>query len=313
MKKLFTTIFSFICVIQLCAQETTPKIKYFDLKDITLLDSPFKRAQDLDKKYLLDLDADRLLAPFLREAGLQKKAESYTNWENTGLDGHIGGHYVSALALMYASTGDEQIKNRLDYMISELKRCQDENGNGYIGGVPGGKAIWDEIAKGDIQASGFGLNNRWVPLYNIHKTYAGLRDAYLIAGNETAKDMLIKMTDWAIKLVSNLSEEQIQDMLRSEHGGLNETFADVAVITQNEKYLKLAHQFSHQLILNPLLAHEDKLTGLHANTQIPKVLGFKRIADIEGKMCIRDSHKWVKVNSMMRLKTVFSHYLSKGS
>lgn len=174
MKKLFTTIFSFICVIQLCAQETTPKIKYFDLKDITLLDSPFKRAQDLDKKYLLDLDADRLLAPFLREAGLQKKAESYTNWENTGLDGHIGGHYVSALALMYASTGDEQIKNRLDYMISELKRCQDENGNGYIGGVPGGKAIWDEIAKGDIRASGFGLNNRWVPLYNIHKTYAGL-------------------------------------------------------------------------------------------------------------------------------------------
>lgn len=281
MKKLFTTIFSFVCVIHLCAQETTPKIQYFDLKDITLLDSPFKRAQDLDKKYLLDLDADRLLAPFLREAGLQKKAESYTNWENTGLDGHIGGHYVSALALMYASTGDEQIKNRLDYMISELKRCQDENGNGYIGGVPGGKAIWDEIAKGDIRASGFGLNNRWVPLYNIHKTYAGLRDAYLIAGNETAKDMLIKMTDWAIKLVSNLSEEQIQDMLRSEHGGLNETFADVAAITQNEKYLKLAHQFSHQLILNPLLAHEDKLTGLHANTQIPKVLGFKRIADIE--------------------------------
>ncbi len=282
MKKLFTTIFSFVFVIHLCAQETTPKIKYFDLKDITLLDSPFKRAQDLDKKYLLDLDADRLLAPFLREAGLQKKAESYTNWENTGLDGHIGGHYVSALALMYASTGDEQVKSRLDYMISELKRCQDENGNGYIGGVPGGKAIWDEIAKGDIRASGFGLNNRWVPLYNIHKTYAGLRDAYLIAGNETAKDMLIKMTDWAIKLVSNLSEEQIQDMLRSEHGGLNETFADVAVITQNEKYLKLAHQFSHQLILNPLLAHEDKLTGLHANTQIPKVLGFKRIADIEG-------------------------------
>lgn len=282
MKKLFTAIFSFVCVIHLCAQETNPKITYFDLKDIVLLDSPFKKAQDLDKKYLLDLDADRLLAPFLREAGLQKKAESYTNWENTGLDGHIGGHYVSALALMYASTGDQQIKDRLDYMISELKRCQDENGNGYIGGVPGGKAIWDEIAKGDIQASGFGLNNRWVPLYNIHKTYAGLRDAYLIAGNETAKDMLIKMTDWAVKLVSNLSEEQIQNMLRSEHGGLNETFADVAVITQNEKYLKLAHQFSHQLILNPLLAHEDKLTGLHANTQIPKVLGFKRIADIEG-------------------------------
>ena len=292
MKKLFTTIFSFFCITYLCAQEMTPKLNYFDLKDVRLLDSPFKKAQDLDKKYLLDLDADRLLAPFIREAGLPKKAESYTNWENTGLDGHIGGHYVSALSLMYASTGDAQIKARLDYMINELKRCQDENGNGYIGGVPGGKAIWDEIAKGDIRASGFGLNNRWVPLYNIHKTYAGLRDAYLIAGNQTAKDMLIKMTDWAIKLVANLSEEQIQDMLRSEHGGLNETFADVAVITGDEKYLKLAHQFSHQLILNPLLSHEDRLTGLHANTQIPKVLGFKRIADIEGNESWSDASRF---------------------
>lgn len=292
MKKLLTAIFSFICITHLCAQETTAKLKYFDLKDITLLDSPFKKAQDLDKKYLLDLDADKLLAPFIREAGLPQKAESYTNWENTGLDGHIGGHYVSALSLMYASTGDAQIKARLDYMINELKRCQDKNGNGYIGGVPGGKAIWDEIAKGDIRASGFGLNNRWVPLYNIHKTYAGLRDAYLIAGNQTAKDMLIKMTDWAIKLVANLSEEQIQDMLRSEHGGLNETFADVAVITGDEKYLKLAHQFSHQLILNPLLSHEDKLTGLHANTQIPKVLGFKRIADIEGNGSWSDASRF---------------------
>lgn len=300
MKKLFTTILLFICITIVCAQETTNKLKYFDLKDVKLLDSPFKNAQEIDKKYLLDLNADRLLAPFLREAGLPQKAQSYTNWENTGLDGHIGGHYVSALSLMYASTGDAQIKDRLDYMISELKRCQDENENGYIGGVPGGKAIWDEIAKGDIRASGFGLNNRWVPLYNIHKTYAGLRDAYLIAGNQTAKDMLIQMTDWAIKLVANLSDEEIQDMLRSEHGGLNETFADVAVITGDEKYLKLAHQFSHQLILNPLLLHEDKLTGLHANTQIPKVLGFKRIADIEG------NGAWSEA-SLFFWKTVVEH------
>lgn len=259
-----------------------PRVKYFDLAYVRLLDSPFKNAQELDKKYLLELKADRLLAPFHRESGLPLKDESYTNWENTGLDGHIGGHYVSALSLMYASTGDDEIKNRLDYMISELKRCQDANGNGYIGGVPGGKAIWDEIANGKIDAGGFSLNGRWVPLYNIHKTYAGLRDAYLYAGSQEAKDMLIKMTDWAIKLVSKLSEEQMQDMLRSEHGGLNETFADVAAITGDEKYLRLAHQFSHKLILNPLLNKEDKLTGMHANTQIPKVLGYKRIADIEG-------------------------------
>lgn len=279
-------IISFICctiigTISVAAQ-TKPKVDFFNLQDIELLDSPFKRAQTVDKQYLLELDADRLLAPFLREAGLAPKAESYTNWENTGLDGHIGGHYLSALSLMLASTGDKLIKDRLDYMITQLKYCQDINKDGYIGGVPGGKEIWKEIASGNIRAGSFDLNGKWVPLYNIHKTYAGLRDAWLYTGNETAKDMLIKMTDWAVHLVENLDETQIQDMLRSEYGGLNETFADAAAIAENKKYLELAHKFSHQAILNPLLMKEDKLTGLHANTQIPKVIGFKRIADIEG-------------------------------
>ena len=268
-----------ICSCELSAQTKT-QLSYFDLKDVRLLTGPFKHAEDLDLKYLLALDADRLLAPFLREAGLQQKKESYTNWENTGLDGHIGGHYISALAHMYAATADMQIKKRLDYMLSNLKKCQEANGNGYIGGVPGGKDIWEEIKQGKIQAGGFSLNGKWVPLYNIHKTYAGLRDAYLLTGNEEAKDMLISMTDWAIALVKQLSEQQIQDLLRSEHGGLNETFADVAAITQNPAYLTLARQFSHHEVLDPLLAHQDKLTGQHANTQIPKVLGFKRIADI---------------------------------
>ncbi len=281
MKTLSAFILSFVCAITVSAQIHS-KIEYFHLHDVKLLDSPFRHAQDLDKQYLLDLDADRLLTPFLRESGLAPKTEGYTNWENTGLDGHIGGHYLSALSLMYASTGDQEIKQRLYYMISELKRCQDANGNGYIGGVPGGKVIWQEVAEGNIRAGNFDLNAKWVPLYNIHKTYAGLRDAYLYADNKEAKDMLVKMTDWAINLVSKLSEEQIQDMLRSEHGGLNETFADVAAITGDQKYLKLAEQFSHKLILNPLLAHEDNLTGMHANTQIPKVLGFKRVADVEG-------------------------------
>ncbi|NDW19694.1 glycosyl hydrolase [Dysgonomonas sp. 216] len=281
MRRLFILVYSFLCFQFLSASSNTePKIRYFNLQDVELLDSPFKNAQQLDKQYLLELDANRLLAPFQREAGLPA-TDSYTNWESTGLDGHIGGHYLSALSLMYASTGDEQIKERLDYMLNELKVCQDANGNGYIGGVPGGKAIWDEVTEGNIKAGNFNLNGKWVPLYNIHKTYAGLRDAYLYAHSEQAKNMLVKMTDWAIKLVANLSEEQIQDMLRSEHGGLNETFADVAAITGDDKYLELANKFSHKLILNPLLKHEDKLTGLHANTQIPKVIGFKRIADLE--------------------------------
>ena len=272
---IFTAAFSF----SIHAQEPQ-QLHYFDLRDVRLLPSPFKHAQQLDLLYLLELDQDRLLAPFLREAGLPRKKESYTNWENTGLDGHIGGHYLSALSYMYASTGDARIKARLDYMISTLQQCQQANGNGYIGGVPGGKLIWEEIQQGNIRSGTFSLNGKWVPLYNIHKTYAGLRDAYLLTADQTAKSMLIRMTDWAVQLVSQLSEAQIQDMLRSEHGGLNETFADVAAITQDPRYLKLARKFSHQSILLPLTQHQDQLTGLHANTQIPKVLGFKRIAEL---------------------------------
>lgn len=254
----------------------------FPVENVRLTDGPFRHAQDLDLDYLLALDPDRLLAPYLKEAGLQPKAENYPNWENTGLDGHIGGHYLSALAYMYAATGNEEIGKRLDYVLAELRRCADAAADGYICGVPGGRQMWREVAEGDIRAGGFDLNSRWVPLYNIHKTYAGLRDAWLQAHRTDARDMLVGLTDWMMAEVSQLSDEQVQEMLRSEHGGLNEIFADVAAITGDDKYLALAHRFSHNDVLEPLLNGEDRLTGMHANTQIPKVIGFKRIADIEG-------------------------------
>lgn len=258
------------------------KINTFPVSDVRLTSGMFKHAEDLDICYLMGLNPDRLLAPYMKEAGLKPKAENYPNWENTGLDGHIGGHYLSALSYMYASTGNEEIGKRLDYFLSELKRCQDASGNGYLCGVPDGKTIWNEIKEGKINANPFGLNDRWVPLYNIHKTYAGLRDAYLVAGKEEAKGMLVALTDWMMNIVSGLTDEQIQDMLRSEHGGLNEVFADVYAITGDEKYLELAKRFSHRFILDPLVEKNDMLTGNHANTQIPKVIGFKRIADLDG-------------------------------
>ena len=261
--------------------QTEPKVEYFGISDVRLTASAFKHAEDMDIQYLLGLNPDRLLAPYLKGAGLKPKAENYPNWENTGLDGHIGGHYLSALSFMYAATGNEEIGRRLDYMLSELKRCQDAAGDGYLCGVPDGRKMWKEIEQGNVRAATFGLNDRWVPLYNIHKIYAGLRDAYLVTHREEAKEMLVKLTDWMESTTANLTDAQMQDMLRSEHGGLNETFADVADITGNKRYLKLAHRFSHEIILNPLLKNEDKLTGIHANTQIPKVIGFKRIADLE--------------------------------
>lgn len=258
------------------------QLQSFPLSSVRLLESPFKAAQQTDMKYILALDPDRLLKPYLKEAGIESKAETYGNWENTGLDGHIGGHYLSALSEMYAATGNKQLNEKLNYMLNWLEKCQQKNGNGYIGGVPGSKALWDDIAKGKIDAGSFSLNNKWVPWYNIHKLYAGLIDAYTLTGNVKAKNMLIKLSDWCLNLTANLSDEQIQQMLRSEHGGMNEAFADVAAITGDKKYLKLAQKFSHKVILNPLLHSKDSLNGLHANTQIPKVIGFMRIAEVSG-------------------------------
>lgn len=260
-------------------------LEYFNLASVRLLPSPFKHAQDINVKYINSMDVNRLLAPYLREAGLDVRAENYGNWESQGLDGHIGGHYLSALSLAYAATGDVQFKKRLQYMLDELERAQMENGNGYIGGIPNGKAIWNEIRDGKINAELFNLNRRWVPWYNLHKTFSGLRDAYVYAGSEQALSMLIALSNWTVALVQNLSDAQIQQMLKAEHGGMNEVFADLYLLTRDKRYLTLANQFSDHRILDPLMKSNEGdelsfLVGMHANTQIPKVIGFKRIADV---------------------------------
>ena len=280
-------ILALLLSVSLGKAQNRQQVSYFPLQDVKLLNSPFLQAQQTDLHYILSMNPDRLLAPFLREAGLTSKAPSYTNWENTGLDGHIGGHYLSALSMMYAATGDTAVYNRLNYMLNELHRAQQAVGTGFIGGTPGSLQLWKDIKAGNIRAGGFDLNSKWVPLYNIHKTYAGLRDAYLYAGSDLARQMLVDFTDWMIDITSDLSDEQIQDMLRSEHGGLNETFADVAEITGDKKYLELARRFSHKFILDPLIKEEDKLTGMHANTQTPKVIGYKRIAELS-----QDDKNW---------------------
>jgi DUF1680 family protein/beta-xylosidase len=257
-------------------------ISYFDLADVSLLDGPFKHAQDLDKAYILALDPDRLLAGFRLEAGLEPRAEKYGNWENIGLDGHTLGHTLTALAQMWAATGDPAMKRRLDYCVQELALCQQANSNGYVGGVPKSAEVWARVAAGGFDAQGFSLGGAWVPWYNLHKTFAGLRDAYGIAGNTQARDVLIRLTDWCADLIAPLSDADIEIMLRAEHGGMTETLADVYAITGDEKYLRLAQRFTHHAILDDLLHRQDTLTGKHANTQIPKIIGYARVAELGG-------------------------------
>ena len=254
----------------------------FPLGDVQLLDGPLKKARDLNIKTLLQYDCDRLLAPYLKEAGLTPKGKSYPNWD--GLDGHVGGHYLTAMAIN-AAMGSEECRQRMDYFISELQACADANaknhptwGKGYVGGVPNSDRIWSTFKKGDFGA----YYGAWVPFYNIHKMYAGLRDAWVYCGNEQAKQLFLGFCDWAIDLTAGLSDAQVEQSLHTEHGGMNEVLADAYAITGEQKYLDVAKRFSHRRMLLPLSQRQDCLDNLHANTQVPKIVGFERIAELSG-------------------------------
>ncbi len=278
-KQLMIALLSMVPALGVVAQDKLYKDE-FPLGDITLLDGPLKHARDLNVQVLLKYDCDRMLAPYRKEAGLQPRKPSYPNWD--GLDGHVGGHYLSALAIN-AATGNEECRKRMEYMISELQLVLDANNqrheawcHNYIGGVPNSARMWTAFSKGDFGPY-FGT---WAPFYNIHKMYAGLRDAWLYCGNEQAKNLFLKFCDWAVDITRDLSDEQMEKMLGNEYGGMNEVLADAYAITGEQKYLNCARRFSHKLLLVPMEEGKDCLDNMHANTQIPKVIGYQRIAEL---------------------------------
>ncbi|HEY5500342.1 MAG TPA: beta-L-arabinofuranosidase domain-containing protein, partial [Bacteroidales bacterium] len=147
----------------------------FNLKDVKLLDgSPFKNAMEKDAAYLLVVEPDRLLFRFYQNAGLPTKGEIYGGWESQGLSGHTLGHYLSACALFYSNTGNVEFKTRVDYIVSELARCQQARKTGYVGGIPNEDTLWAKVSRGEIRSGGFDLNGAWSPWYTVHKVMAGL-------------------------------------------------------------------------------------------------------------------------------------------
>lgn len=255
----------------------------FPLSSVRLTAGVYKQNQDVTVAYLLTVEPDWLLSWFRKEAGLDPKAEAYGGWEHDTIAGHSLGHYLSAVSLGYASTGDDRLKKRAEYIVDEIIACQKAGGDGYASAVPNGRAIFGHISRGEIRSSGFDLNGSWVPWYTQHKIMAGLRDAYLLTEYEPARDALVAMADWVCDTVASLNDEQIQRMLACEHGGMNEVMADVYALTGDAKYLHVAtNVFYHKAVLEPLREGKDPLSRLHANTQIPKIIGQARIYEVSG-------------------------------
>ncbi len=264
------------------------KARAFPLEDVRLLDGPFKQAMELDRQYLLSLEADRLLHTFRLNAGLPSSAKPLGGWEEPKgeLRGHFVGHYLTACALMYASTGDERVKEKGGQVVAGLAACQQKLGSGYLSAYP--EEFFDRVEA---------RKRVWAPYYTLHKIYAGLLDMYVYCDNRQALEVCTRFADWVIARNSRLSDEQMQAMLGTEHGGMNEVLANLYGLTGEAKYLKIAQRFNHLAVIGPASRREDKLTGLHANTQIPKFVGTAREYELTGE-------EWLKTASIFFWDTV---------
>jgi DUF1680 family protein len=256
-----------------------PQAQPFPLSQVRLLDGPFRDAMLRDQQYLLNLDADRLLRNFRVNVGLPTDAKPYGGWEapDCQLRGHAVGHYLSACSMMFASTGDPKLKQRVDYLVAGLAECQSNSPaagfhEGYLSAFP--ETMIDQLEQGKPV---------WAPWYTLHKIMAGLLDAYQYTGNAQALEVLTNMANWAKFRVDRLTPEQMQKTLNTEQGGMTEVLANLYGVTGNTDYLQLAEAFNHQKVLDPLEHGEDRLNGLHANTQIPKIVGIIREYEFTGE------------------------------
>lgn len=262
--------------------------KPFPLSQVRLRPSIFRDSVEANKRYLLSLDPDRFLHNFRLFAGLEPRGAKYGGWEALGIAGHSLGHYQSALSLVFAQTGDSRFRDRSLTISRELAAVQAGHGDGYAGATTverdgktvDGKAVFEEIRRGDIRTSGFGINDGWVPIYTYHKVFAGALDAHLHCQDSVALDVAIGLGDYLGTIIEGLTDDQVQQILVAEHGGINESYAELYARTGNVRWLKISERLRHRAVLDPLAAGRDELNGKHANTQIPKLIGLARLYEV---------------------------------
>jgi len=261
------------------------------LDAVRLLPSPYLTAVTANLAYLHKLEPDRLLHQFRSQAGLTPKGPVYAGWESDTIGGHTLGHYLSAISLMHAQTGDPECKRRVAYIVDELTLCQSQSADGFVAGftrrqgdaIEPGRLVLDEVRRGDIRPRSFDLNGSWVPLYSWHKLMAGLLEAHKHCGSTAALHVAERLGAYIGGVFDALDDAQIQKMLDCEHGGLNESFAELYGRTGNRRWLAQSETIYHRKVLEPLSRGEDCLANIHANTQIPKLIGLARLHELSGE------------------------------
>ncbi|MGK6356772.1 beta-L-arabinofuranosidase domain-containing protein [Sphingomonas sp. DT-207] len=287
-------------IAQVRVEEVPIKVRPLPLSAVRLKPSVFLDAVETNRHYLMGLSPERLLHNFYKSAGLPTKGPSYGGWEARGIAGHTLGHYLSALSLLFAQTGDAAVRERLRHTIAEMARIQATHGDGYVGGttverdgkVVDGKIVFEEIRKGDIRTSGFDINGGWVPIYTWHKVHAGLIDAVRLGDVAEAMPVMLGMAGYLATILEGLSDAQMQKLLAAEHGGLNDSYAETYALTGNPRWRRIAERIYHHKVLDPLAAGRDELEGLHANTQIPKLIGLARLYELTGEQRHADAARF---------------------
>ncbi|MBB4126114.1 hypothetical protein GGR77_001404 [Xanthomonas translucens] len=273
------------------AASSAGAVQALPLKQVTLKPSLFLDSLQTNRRYLLELEPDRLLHNFLQYAGLPPKGEVYGGWEGDTIAGHTLGHYLSALAKMHAQTRDPALRQRIDYIVAELARAQAKDADGYVGGltrkndkgaIDSGKVVFEEVRRGIIKGSKFNLNGSWSPLYTVHKLFAGLLDAHELAGNAQALQVLLPLAAYLGGVFDALDHAQMQTLLDTEFGGLNESYIELGARTGDPRWVALGKRLRHEKVIDPAAAGRDELPHIHANTQVPKFIGEARQFEVAG-------------------------------
>ena len=250
---------------------------------VKILPGVFRERMDVNRQYLLELDTNCLLQNFYLEAGIilpglqvvdnPETANLHWGWEapTCQLRGHFLGHWISAAAKLIAADGEPELRVKLDNIVSELARCQELNGGEWVGSIP--EKYFTRLIKNQYI---------WSPQYVMHKTIAGLSDAYIYAGNTQALDILSHLSDWYITWTEKAAETNPHAVYAGEEAGMLEVWAQLYHLTKDEKYLTLAKRYADAGLFRKLKEGKDSLTNCHANASIPFTHGAAKMYEITG-------------------------------